>query len=202
MLSVFFTTRHCVGWHALKSIFIFSLLASLAGVSAPAAGGPTQAQALALPQTLVPPQAAAGARASAQVHAQTLAQAQTPARAQAQTQASAPVPTPASSSAPAAGAAKEALIRARALGPGLAKANNCIACHTVERQRVGPAFKAIAQRFAGNEAAVDALAYSIRHGGGGRWGPIPMPAQPQVTEDSARTLAQWILSLASNTPAQ
>jgi cytochrome c len=94
------------------------------------------------------------------------------------------------------------LIRARALGPGLAKANNCIACHTVERQRVGPAFKAIAERFAGNEAAVDVLAYSIRHGGGGRWGPIPMPAQPQVTGATARTLAQWILSLASNAPAK
>ncbi|TAL75452.1 MAG: c-type cytochrome [Burkholderiaceae bacterium] len=166
---------------------MFSLLASLAGVSAPAAA--TRAQAPALSQALAPTQAA-GAQVSAQAYVQARAPEQ------------APAPAQASASASAAGAAQEALIRARALGPGLAKANNCIACHTVERQRVGPAFKAIAQRFAGNEAAVDALAYSIRHGGGGRWGPIPMPAQPQVTEDSARTLAQWILSLASNTPAK
>ena len=39
------------------------------------------------------------------------------------------------------------------------------------------------------------LSVSIRQGGRGRWGVVPMPAQPQVSEDEARRLAQWILSL-------
>jgi len=86
--------------------------------------------------------------------------------------------------------------RAQTVGLGLAQAKNCIACHTVDRQRVGPAFKAVAQRFAGHDGAVDYLAHSIRSGGGGRWGAIPMPAQPQVSETEARELAKWILSLA------
>lgn len=86
--------------------------------------------------------------------------------------------------------------RAQAVGLGLAQAKNCIACHTVDRQRVGPAFRAVAQRFAGHDGAVDYLAHSIRSGGGGRWGAIPMPAQPQVSEAEARELAKWILSLA------
>lgn len=86
--------------------------------------------------------------------------------------------------------------RAQTVGLGLAQAKNCIACHTVDRQRVGPAFKAVAQRFAGHDGAVDYLAHSIRSGGGGRWGAIPMPAQPQVSETEAHELAKWILSLA------
>jgi len=88
--------------------------------------------------------------------------------------------------------------RAQTVGLGLAQARNCIACHTVDRQRVGPAFRAVAQRFAGHDGAVDYLAHSIRSGGGGRWGAIPMPAQPQVSEADARELAKWILSLADD----
>lgn len=87
---------------------------------------------------------------------------------------------------------------AQAIGLGLAQANSCVACHTIEKKRVGPAFKAIADRFAGKPGAQDYLAQSIRNGGGNRWGAVPMPAQPQVTEDEAQALAAWILSLADN----
>lgn len=88
--------------------------------------------------------------------------------------------------------------KAQAVGLGLAQANSCVACHTVEKKRVGPAFKAIAERFADQPGAQDYLAQSIRKGGGNRWGAIPMPAQPQVTEENAQALAAWILSLADN----
>ncbi|CAM5442782.1 Cytochrome c OS=Eoetvoesiella caeni OX=645616 GN=DFR37_1042 PE=4 SV=1 [Eoetvoesiella caeni] len=87
---------------------------------------------------------------------------------------------------------------AQAIGLGLAQANSCVACHTVEKKRVGPAFRAIADRFAGKPGAQDYLAQSIRSGGGNRWGAVPMPAQPQVTEEEAQALAAWILSLADN----
>jgi cytochrome c len=39
------------------------------------------------------------------------------------------------------------------------------------------------------------LAVKIREGGGGVWGAVPMPANPQVSEAEAKKLAAWILSL-------
>lgn len=80
-------------------------------------------------------------------------------------------------------------------GQALAQANQCLACHQVDSQRVGPSFRAVAERFAGKDNVEDYLAQAIRQGGRGRWGAIPMPAQPQVDEQEARDLARWILSL-------
>ncbi len=81
-------------------------------------------------------------------------------------------------------------------GPQLAKDNICMGCHQVDRTRVGPPFAAVADRYGkGGEPMVDYLANSIQKGGRGRWGAVPMPAQPQVTEEEARGLAVWILSL-------
>jgi cytochrome c len=85
---------------------------------------------------------------------------------------------------------------AQTTGLDLVKANNCLACHRVEGRRVGPAFILVAARFAGQPGAVDYLAGTIRSGGRGRWGPVPMPAQPQVSAEQSRAIAAWILSLA------
>ncbi|NYT87006.1 c-type cytochrome [Pollutimonas harenae] len=91
---------------------------------------------------------------------------------------------------------------AQQTGVDLAKARNCLSCHQVDKKVVGPAFTVIAQRFAGSEAAADYLAQAIRDGGRGRWGPVPMPAQPQVSPADAKLLAAWILSLAEPTTAE
>src|SRR5690606_25775093 len=81
-------------------------------------------------------------------------------------------------------------------GRALAERSVCLACHQVDSKRVGPSFRNIALRYAGNEAAVDYLARTIRDGGRGRWGAIPMPAQTHVDPATAVPLAQWILTLA------
>lgn len=88
--------------------------------------------------------------------------------------------------------------KAQSVGLTLANSKSCIACHTVDHKRVGPAFRAVADRFAGKPGAQDYLAQSIRNGGGNRWGAIPMPAQPQISPQEAQILAEWILSLAEN----
>jgi cytochrome c len=75
----------------------------------------------------------------------------------------------------------------------LARSRNCMACHTVERKVVGPAFKGISAKYAGRPEMVENLAKKIRQGGGGVWGPVPMPANPQVNKADARKLAAWIL---------
>lgn len=76
----------------------------------------------------------------------------------------------------------------------LAKNNNCMACHGAERKIVGPAYKDVAKKYAGQPDAEAALAKSIKAGGSGKWGPIPMPAQAQLSDADAKTLAAWVLA--------
>lgn len=75
----------------------------------------------------------------------------------------------------------------------LAQKNACTACHAVDRKLVGPAYQEIAKRYAGQKDAEATLAKSIKAGGAGKWGPVPMPAQPALSEADAKTLAAWIL---------
>lgn len=76
----------------------------------------------------------------------------------------------------------------------LAKNNNCMACHGAEKKIVGPAYKDVAKKYAGQPDAEAALAKSIKAGGSGKWGPIPMPAQAQLSDADAKTLAAWVLA--------
>jgi cytochrome c len=70
----------------------------------------------------------------------------------------------------------------------LAKANKCTTCHAVDKTKVGPSYKDIAKKFAGQKDAADKLAAVIVKGTGG------MPPQPQVNAADAKKLATWILS--------
>jgi cytochrome c len=76
----------------------------------------------------------------------------------------------------------------------LAKAKNCIACHAVDKKLVGPAYKDVAAKYAGQKDAEDKLVQKVLKGGGGVWGQIPMPANTQVSDAEARTLVKWVLS--------
>lgn len=76
----------------------------------------------------------------------------------------------------------------------LAKAKNCMACHTVATKVVGPSFKDVAAKYAGQKDAEDKLVQKVIKGGSGVWGPVPMPANAQVSDAEARTLVKWILS--------
>lgn len=76
----------------------------------------------------------------------------------------------------------------------LASSKNCMACHAVDKKIVGPSFKDIAAKYKGDKSAADKLATKIIKGGGGVWGSIPMPANPQVSEADAKKLATWVLS--------
>lgn len=77
----------------------------------------------------------------------------------------------------------------------LATAKNCMACHAIDKKLVGPAYKDVAAKYAGQKDAVDKLAQKIMKGGSGVWGPVPMPANVQVNEAEAKKLAAWVLSL-------
>ncbi len=76
----------------------------------------------------------------------------------------------------------------------LAKAKNCLACHSVANKVVGPAFKDVAAKYAGQKDAEDKLTQKVLKGSSGTWGTVPMPANAQVSEAEARTLVKWVLS--------
>jgi cytochrome c len=76
----------------------------------------------------------------------------------------------------------------------LAKAKNCMVCHALTSKVVGPAYNSVAAKYAGQKDAEDKLTKKVLIGGYGVWGPVPMPANPQVTEAEARTLVKWVLS--------
>ena len=77
----------------------------------------------------------------------------------------------------------------------LATSRNCMACHAADKKLVGPSYKAVADKYAGDKTAVDMLATKIMKGGAGAWGPVPMPANAQVSEAEARKLAAWVLAI-------
>lgn len=99
-------------------------------------------------------------------------------------------------------AALAALATAFAVGPAfaaadldLARAKNCMSCHSVANKVVGPAFKDVAKRYAGQPDAQAKLTQKVLKGGSGTWGVVPMPANAQVSEAEAKSLVQWILGL-------
>ncbi|MCK6427182.1 MAG: c-type cytochrome [Burkholderiaceae bacterium] len=75
----------------------------------------------------------------------------------------------------------------------LAQKKNCTACHALDKKLVGPAFRDIAARYRGNDAALDTLTLKTIRGGTGMWGQIPMPAN-SISESDARTIVTWILN--------
>ncbi len=76
----------------------------------------------------------------------------------------------------------------------LATAKNCMACHAVDKKLVGPSYKDVAAKYAGQKDAVDKLSVKIVKGGSGVWGPVPMPANAQVSEAEGKKLAAWVLT--------
>ena len=77
----------------------------------------------------------------------------------------------------------------------LAQKKNCTACHAVDKKLVGPAYKDVAAKYAGQKDAAATLAQKVLKGGSGVWGPVPMPANAQVSEAEAKQLVAWVLSL-------
>lgn len=75
----------------------------------------------------------------------------------------------------------------------LAKSKGCLNCHGIENKLVGPAYKDVAKKYAGQDVT-DQLATKVIKGGGGVWGQMPMPPNA-VTPDEAKKLVTWILGL-------
>ena len=76
----------------------------------------------------------------------------------------------------------------------LAAAKNCLACHNIDKKVVGPSYKDVAAKYRGDKTAAARLVTKVMQGGGGVWGVVKMPSNPQVNEAEARKLVAWVLS--------
>jgi cytochrome c len=73
--------------------------------------------------------------------------------------------------------------------------SDCATCHKVNEASTGPAWKDVAKKYEHTDANVKMLAGKIIKGGSGNWGTIPMTGHPNLTEEEATTLANYVLSL-------
>lgn len=92
----------------------------------------------------------------------------------------------------AAVAASPALQEGKAL---VSQGSDCMRCHTVDLDVVGPSFMSIAKRYGDRPDGVEYLARKIREGSVGEWGRIVMPRHPQVTPEQAEKMAGWMMAL-------
>ncbi len=77
----------------------------------------------------------------------------------------------------------------------LIKKYNCTACHAYDKKMVGPAYKDVAAKYKADPAAAEKLAKKVKAGGAGVWGPIPMPAHPQVPDADLLAMAKYIMTV-------
>ncbi|MBZ0092700.1 MAG: c-type cytochrome [Sulfuricellaceae bacterium] len=76
----------------------------------------------------------------------------------------------------------------------LATAKGCMGCHAIDKKVLGPSYRDVAKKYAGDKTAEAKLAEKVKKGGSGVWGPIPMPAN-NVSDAEATQLVHWVLSL-------
>jgi len=82
----------------------------------------------------------------------------------------------------------------------LAKKSGCLACHSVDKKIVGPAWRDVGKHYKGDAAARDALIAKVKTGGKGNWtkvtGGVPMPPySPRVSDADIAKLVDFVLSL-------
>ena len=76
----------------------------------------------------------------------------------------------------------------------LARDKGCLSCHAVQTKVVGPAYKDVAAKYAGQPDAEDKLVQTVLKGGSGKWGFVPMPPNTNVSSEEAHVLVRWILA--------
>ncbi|MCZ2102130.1 MAG: DUF1080 domain-containing protein [Chitinophagales bacterium] len=73
--------------------------------------------------------------------------------------------------------------------------SDCKACHNKTRQTIGPAYVAIAQKYAKTPENVSLLVSKIKQGGSGIWGSQTMTPHLDLKDEVLQEMVQYILSL-------
>jgi cytochrome c len=80
-------------------------------------------------------------------------------------------------------------------GESLIAKSDCFACHKVQDKVLGPSYKDVANKYEKTKANIDYLANKIKTGGSGVWGAVPMSPHPALSDDDAKAMVAYILSL-------
>lgn len=75
------------------------------------------------------------------------------------------------------------------------KDSDCYTCHKDKDKSIGPSFMNVANKYREDKEAAAYLVERIIKGGGGVWGEQAMAAHPQLTEDEAAVMVEYILEL-------
>ncbi|TWG79502.1 cytochrome c [Cupriavidus gilardii J11] len=76
----------------------------------------------------------------------------------------------------------------------IATKNACMGCHQVDKKLVGPSYKDVAAKYKGDKNAMAYLSKKVKGGGAGVWGPVPMPANPTISDADLQTVLEWVLA--------
>ena len=71
---------------------------------------------------------------------------------------------------------------------------NCQACHQVDKQLVGPAFRDIAIKYKADAGPASKLQAKVKNGSSGVWGAIAMPPN-NVPGADLQAVVEWVMSL-------
>lgn len=72
---------------------------------------------------------------------------------------------------------------------------DCYICHREETKVSGPAFSSIALRYPRNDVFISILAQRVILGGTGAWGNSVMSPHPNLSDEDARAMVSYILSV-------
>ena len=80
-------------------------------------------------------------------------------------------------------------------GQALINGSDCRTCHKDDSKLIGPAYQDVAKKYENNAANVKMLTEKIINGGQGNWGEIPMAGHPNLSQDDAAAMVDYILSM-------
>ena len=80
-------------------------------------------------------------------------------------------------------------------GLQLVATSDCLGCHKIDEKLTGPSYKEVAAKYENNDKVIDELAGKIIKGGAGNWGQVAMTPHPQLSQEDARAMVKYILSL-------
>lgn len=73
--------------------------------------------------------------------------------------------------------------------------SDCIGCHHKINKLIGPSYTEIAKKYPKDDKSIAYLADKIIKGGSGVWGKIPMTPHPKISQNDAKLMSKYILSL-------
>ncbi len=80
-------------------------------------------------------------------------------------------------------------------GLALVAKSDCFTCHKLSETSIGPAYAAVAAKYKGQDNIVDSLAHKVIKGGAGVWGQVPMTPHPQLSQEEAKSMVHYVMSI-------